>query len=1271
MLVLIIFLCYATTQATAYKVTVYPNEECTGDSLYPCIDHELQSQNNTEIVLQPGVHIIQEFHLINLTNNFTIIGLGQVGDTVIICGKNNGLAFVYVHNLRLSNLKISGCGLGGVDLFDTVSHLHGILFPIFVTIPPMQVAVFLGICSDVLLERVIIENTTGVGLISYNIMNNLTLVDVLFKNNTSPLCDVESSESYSQTIFYQLVGGGFVMVYVDFINNDLLQQFSTNVDITISNSSFEGNRDCSFTGYVEQIKPLLPNIGNFLQSSGGGGLTILAAHGQFNFNVLMYNLSFIENIARFGSGIHLSIFHNTKGNNITIDNCEFDNNGYIFAVSTYLGGGGISIIDDIENIYVNTSTLSDEPRNSVSIRHSKFIGNIGRSGGGVAIFSSGFSSPGISMSFHTCNFSENEALVGAAVFVLANAALLKFRSPFTILINNCVFENNFIARYYDYSTSTPYSSDGIFSAWNALLEISGEVMFSDNLGSAITAVGTNINVQSEANLKLYRNCGVYGAGMKLLQFSYLVVQQNSTTDFVNNSAQTKGGALYVDLITFNIFSLTGEYDCFLYFGEINFFCIPDSTDFFECDNVANFQGSIRFDGNTAPEGGVVYGSSLRLCSWALELRSMYPNSTVFEILYTNFSRQFYFSDKPDSVSIVASGISKLNVDHNSLNLMTGQRGNIKLEGLDEFNQTVVGVVSSRTQSVFSAYQSLLDDTNFSLLESQTQLHILGPNESSNVTIDIVSTETQALVEVSVNVLPCPVGFIYNNTLQQCMCNPMIVDYGVECSVESGSFTAPDGYWIGLENNDSKSLLIIQYCYEDYCRRGEKVIYPLIDDYSVQCSIGYYRSGLGCGKCDDGYSNVVGSNRCSDCSNAFLALIIVVAFLGVLTVLAILTLAALKFTISDGYINGIIFYSNIVNHYTQVFITQQKFTFFFMPFAWVSLDAGLPICFHSGFNPLEHTFLEYMFPMYLILIVIVIGFLPRCFKCHRKLGLLTINTMATMLLLVYSSVSATCFRILALTVVYDTGTGTESLRWAGDPSVHYFQGFHAPLGILAIIIILVYVIPLPLILLFPQILYRNKRMNYLSPLYDTFWNPFKPKFRWWLGARLIFRTVSFLLAAYAYYPLNLFIMGLLVLALLYFHLIFQPFRGEWRNGVDAFFEFNLVFLFMGPVFFQGEKEQNSSEIYLVVILCTAYVAALSVTGYYVYRGIKQFKNKKIERVATNVETDSPPQVMIVTETEIDEFEVARSRILVKTPPNAVSFSVLREPLLESLPPPKDF
>ena len=69
--------------------------------------------------------------------------------------------------------------------------------------------------------------------------------------------------------------------------------------------------------------------------------------------------------------------------------------------------------------------------------------------------------------------------------------------------------------------------------------------------------------------------------------------------------------------------------------------------------------------------------------------------------------------------------------------------------------------------------------------------------------------------------------------------------------------------------------------------------------------------------------------------------------------------------------------------------------------------------------------------------------------------------------------------------------------------------------------------------------------------------------------------------------------------------------------------------------------------------------------------KQFKNKKIERVATNVETDSPPQVMIVTETEIDEFEVARSRILVKTPPNAVSFSVLREPLLESLPPPKDF
>ena len=77
-----------------------------------------------------------------------------------------------------------------------------------------------------------------------------------------------------------------------------------------------------------------------------------------------------------------------------------------------------------------------------------------------------------------------------------------------------------------------------------------------------------------------------------------------------------------------------------------------------------------------------------------------------------------------------------------------------------------------------------------------------------------------------------------------------------------------------------------------------------------------RFGILCGECQSEYSLALASNICLLCSdNVNLALLIFFAAAGILLVLFI---EVLDMTVSQGTINGLIFYANIVWAYQNVF-----------------------------------------------------------------------------------------------------------------------------------------------------------------------------------------------------------------------------------------------------------------------------------------------------------------------------------------------------------------
>jgi hypothetical protein len=163
----------------------------------------------------------------------------------------------------------------------------------------------------------------------------------------------------------------------------------------------------------------------------------------------------------------------------------------------------------------------------------------------------------------------------------------------------------------------------------------------------------------------------------------------------------------------------------------------------------------------------------------------------------------------------------------------------------------------------------------------------------------------------------------------------------------------------------------KHCPFDYCK-DTKNIKQLSDD---QCD--FDRTGRLCGTCKENYSLAIGSSHCIRCSNNYnLALVVFFAAAGFLIVLFI---SALNLTVTEGKINGLIFYANVVWTYKSILLPKQipsELVFFKTFIAWLNLDFGIETCFMNDLNGFWKTWLQFVFPFYLWSIVGLMVVLAR-------------------------------------------------------------------------------------------------------------------------------------------------------------------------------------------------------------------------------------------------------------------------------------------------------
>ncbi len=532
--------------------------------------------------------------------------------------------------------------------------------------------------------------------------------------------------------------------------------------------------------------------------------------------------------------------------------------------------------------------------------------------------------------------------------------------------------------------------------------------------------------------------------------------------------------------------------------------------------------------------------------------------------------------------------------------------------------------------------------------------------------EITAQLLNAPVFVRITILPCPLGqSLANETFEQCKCQPELRKFAKSCTVINsiGVLYRNGTNWIGTHLfNNTTTILANKYCPFGYCKSEPLEVNLSYPD--IQCALNH--SGVLCGGCPPGLSLAIGSSRCIHCpDNNHVALLVVFIVAGVALVLFI---KLLDITVAHGTINGLILYANIIWINQGIFfpvLNEQtdknlpNFYYFLRVFvAWLNLDFGIETCFIKGLDAYGKTWLQFVFPIYLWLIALLIVLICRYSTRATKIfGYNAVAVLTTLLMLSHTKLQRTIVLSLGvswLTQINQTG-GTQIVSvWKLDGNVMYTQNWHAFLLAVALAVLIFLCLPFILILLFVRHLHWLPRrfarlVNKSRPLLDTFTGPLQAKHQYWVGLTFLFRGFLVILAAFfetANPTVNIDLV-VLVSALL-FLLVVKVYKKQYLCLLELAFLINLVIL--GVAFLSTDDLESR-------VMCTCTSVAIScliflgIVVYHLYLIVRKcYKARKVQEPENTFQQQSTKTVTTY-DVDIGDFQTT-------------SWIGLREDLLES-------
>ena len=510
--------------------------------------------------------------------------------------------------------------------------------------------------------------------------------------------------------------------------------------------------------------------------------------------------------------------------------------------------------------------------------------------------------------------------------------------------------------------------------------------FQNNIGTALYL--ENSTISAYGNVSFTNNTASNGAAIYINGPSVIFMNMSTSIVFRNNTSTQTGGAIYINSAVVNqiLYTLFNgppiASPCFLYVDG-NYKC-------------SNKQSCIlQFQNNSAENGGdAVYGGNLGQIDCPTNMHSVKCLTALNEMSQLSLSPStiasapsrvclcFNSSHSADclkintSVSIYPRQIFNISAFTVGQNFGTS-RGSVYAQILNkssnvyisnEHNVQTVDIRNCNDSSNVSTYRitTLLPEETATLVLTTDDVDVSNYVDKSEIDefIKAYNNANRTYVPIQLLTLPvyitlnfskCPNGFTF--VKGRCACNPSFIHatdrYNVSCDIDTQTIKRQSSVWIDSSNETTK------YSYKcplTYCNQNT-VSVNLSREHGVDSQCIHHHSGVLCGGCMKNYSLAIGSSNClPHCSDDYISFLLVFAVSGVLLVLFI---KYLDLTITQGVMNGFIFYANIVqtNKDTLLFSDDPAVRVFATFIAWLNLDFGIETCFSQSLDMYTKTWLH--------------------------------------------------------------------------------------------------------------------------------------------------------------------------------------------------------------------------------------------------------------------------------------------------------------------------
>ncbi|XP_019856898.1 PREDICTED: uncharacterized protein LOC109585325 [Amphimedon queenslandica] len=1036
---------------------------------------------DTLVVLYTNItHYISgnvSFCMINTTYSLNITS-NSSGPATINCNQTGnhlpwpttGFSFINVRNLTLQRLVFSGCGgfLKNSSIIDVINSTD---YPFHFTQYQSAVLLFPHI-NILLIEDVNITFYYGFAILTINPVN-------------ATINSIEVSGAYAASFYNHSIGSGILL----YITDTSKAKRAVPLHITIRNTVLIFNSE--YISTVDCLHDFPQTASKEFPVINAAGLTILYSQLSFPCNVSILSSYFITNNGTTGGAI-LILYYKTNNVITTIKNTKFSDST-IHKNNCEAYGASLALV---------TLNLTGQ-NNSLIVENSNFT-NSGRyyTGSSGAVFIGVYrpvSASRITVFFSKTIFHGNNIMTtGSCLY-----AKVFFNDRVQLEVLSIILKNVKANKNFQTSILSINSRAGLFTIVNAHeLNITGMNSFHDNYGSVFEITNTRINLNG--TIDFVNNKGERGSAFQLHDNSHFHFANGLRLRFNNNTALTKGGAIYsYDHLTDECLFKTQE-------------SIPVNI-------------RVTFINNSASESGSsIYANNLYKCIAAGEFRKTAQSLSLYSTIF-----KFISNSTLNNMSTPANEIRVCNAS-NIKQVFPGQAIKLYLSASYKDNdqnvvqRAVVSFAIGEFNEKKHAFKSLPSwevspkDINQVLLENQnctlTTISFLktgtGP-VPPNSHLLIVSTMYDSFSKIiDLKLFNCPIGFDLKPA-GICDCSKIWDKINVtpNCNINPKNSSLPTievqgMQWLGLMELPNKGTVIgvASTCFL-YCRRRKSSTVLVVNSTNVAIQdhnntlslcIGN-REGPLCSQCPPGYSAVFGSYECKQCSNWWLFTLITYAVSGPIL---IYLLYVLKLTLTTGSLNGIIFCGQLFavidvppSNYSYSNAILDCFLLIKFPFK---------VCLYNGMTEIGKLGISMLYPVYIILLVLILILLSR--YSVRLSNRISDSSVQVLVTVVHLSFSKLLIIIMSVFTPINIYTNTTEVRrvWFRDATVEYGTHGHLVLMIITSLVVgpILGVYMTVLLAGRPLMRINYKIREYIRPVYEAIHAPYKRNKEFFFVSRLL-------------------------------------------------------------------------------------------------------------------------------------------------------------------------